>query len=567
MAINGMTTGKWAGLITGLLLLAGCGGGPEAVKGTPSSLQPIQTLVQQGQAPKWITQKGMAFTGKRAVFYGVGNAAGVVNPSLKRRAAEAAARRDLAQEFQVYIAALQKQYQAETTAGAMDKHSVEQHIEDVMKQVTEQSLTGSSIVEYWEHPTRNEAYALARLDLAGFLETVRRYRSAAAQFASLDAQIQEFSRNNAEELHDKLRHEQAEQETPPPSRGNAENQSDKLRRDQTGRGQPPVPKPGGTDPTVKPVKEACTGKDCPGRQTRPDPATFQTGDVIWPRQPWVFIPFNSRPTGSYDPDKAGWESEKKEFIERVKQDPRAPEYDRGMATQLETLSYEEFRARFLSGTEDDEVTAAGWLPWIGHVAMIQVREGKPWVVESTFGGVRQMPYEDWLKERGKSLIWHGRVKGVDEAGRARMGEEAVKQLKKPYQFFNFDLLDDQGFYCSKFVWFVTRRALGVPVDGDPEPKRKFWFSPKQLIKSRNIQLLNNPRSYAGGEEAEAPQSSPASPEVAVAPPLSDRTCETAFSQCLSQCGGPDIESCAESCCCKFGGKQCPSAPDCCPAGR
>jgi uncharacterized protein YycO len=525
-----------------LAVVTGCAGAPEAVKERPRGQQPVQALVRQGQAPKWITQKNLAFTGKQAVFYGVGNAAGLVNPALKRRAAEASARRDLAQTFQTYVAALQKQYLAETTAGAMDRHSVEQHVEDVMKQVTEATLVGTSIVEYWEHPTRNEAYALARLDLAGFLESVRRYRSAAAQFASLDARIQEFSRNNADEMHDKLRHEPQEQAPAP-------KQSPALQ-------QAPALKPEGKGPAVTAM-----------RQRRPDPSTFQTGDVIWPRQPWVFIPFNSRPAGSYDPDKTGWEREKQEFLERVKQNPRASENDRAVSTQLEAMSYQEFRARFLSGTEEDEVTAAGWLPWIGHVAMIQVRDGTPWVVESTFGGVRQMTYEDWLKERGKSLIWHGRVKGVDEAGRTRMAEEALKQLKKPYQFFNFDLLDDQGFYCSKFVWFVTRRALGVPLDGDPEPKRKFWFSPKQLIKSRHIQLLNNPSSFGGGGEPEESQASSAPPEVAVVPPLSDRTCETAFSQCLSQCGGPDVQSCAEACCCKFGGKQCPSAPDCCPAGR
>lgn len=545
-----MRVAGWAGMVFGLLPLIGCGGASEQVKVPPSPSAPMQTLVQQGQAPKWITQKGMAFADKRAVFYGVGNAAGVVNPSLKRRAAEASARRDLAQTFRTYVAALQKQYLAETTAGAMDRHSVEQHVEDVMKQVTEATLVGASIVEYWEHPTRNEAYAMARLDLAGFLDTVRAYRSAAAQFASLDARIQEFSRNNAEEMHDKVRHEGPAQTQPRVEQP----QPAPPQRLAPGKDRPSVRIPDGPGPTVSAM-----------RQPRPDPATFQTGDVIWPRQPWIFIPYNSRPAGGYDPDKAGWEQDKQEFLERVKQNPRAAENDRAVAAQLEAMSYEEFRARFLSGTEEEEVTAAGWLPWIGHVAMIQVRDGTPWVVESTFGGVRHLTYEDWLKERGKSLIWHGRVKGVDEAGRARMAEEAIKQLKKPYQFFNFDLLDDQGFYCSKFVWFVSRRALGLSLDGDAEPKRKFWFSPKQVMKSSHIQLLNNPTSFGGGSEPEEPQFPSAPPEVAVVPPLSDRTCEAAFSRCLGGCGGPDVAACAETCCCQFGGKQCPSAPDCCPA--
>ena len=127
-----------------------------------------------------------------------------MNPSLKRKAAEASARRDLAQEFQVYIAALQKQYQAETTGGSLDRHSVEQHIEDVMKQVTEQTLSGSSIVEYWEHPNRDEAYALARLDLARFEETMNSLQSNSQQYKQLDDRMKETIKQNAEKLHQQM---------------------------------------------------------------------------------------------------------------------------------------------------------------------------------------------------------------------------------------------------------------------------------------------------------------------------------------------------------------------------
>jgi len=194
---------KIAAIAAALGLLTACEDAPQTTKadGTPG---PIQDYVKAGIAPKWVSQKGAAFSGDKAVFYGVGNAAGLVNPSLKRKAAEASARRDLAQEFQVYIAALQKQYLAETTGGAMDRHSVEQHIEDVMKQVTEQSLTGSSIVEYWEHPDRNEAYALARLDLARFEEMMTALQSNNQQFKQLDDKIKETIKQNAEKLHQQM---------------------------------------------------------------------------------------------------------------------------------------------------------------------------------------------------------------------------------------------------------------------------------------------------------------------------------------------------------------------------
>ena len=165
---------------------------------TDTPIQEVKTL------PKWVTQRGAAFSGERRVFYGVGNAAGLQNPSLRRRAAEGQARRDIAQTMQTYVAALQKQYLAETTAGDMSKQSVEQHITDTMKQVTEATLVGSQIVEYWENPLRNEAYALARLDLEQFLDVMKSYQSAVGNAKELDTKVREYVRKNAEKAHDEL---------------------------------------------------------------------------------------------------------------------------------------------------------------------------------------------------------------------------------------------------------------------------------------------------------------------------------------------------------------------------
>ncbi len=199
--MNIKTIAAGYGLFVTVTLVLGCAS--EQVKSADSP-KTLNQIVEEGKGPKWLTMKGPAFSGDRAVFYGVGNAAGVINPSLKRKAAESAARRDIAQEFSTYIAVLQKQYQAETTAGSLDRHSVEQHIEDVMKQLTEQTLVGSSIVEYWENPYRNEAYALARLDLARFKDMVEAMNSANSEFKELDAAMREFVRKNAEKLHGEL---------------------------------------------------------------------------------------------------------------------------------------------------------------------------------------------------------------------------------------------------------------------------------------------------------------------------------------------------------------------------
>ena len=89
----------------------------------------------------------------------------------------------------------------------MDKSSVEQHIQDTFKQVTEATLVGAQVVQYWENPLRNEAYALARLDIEQFMDIMKSYAAASGQFKELDANLREFVRKNADKAHDELNQE------------------------------------------------------------------------------------------------------------------------------------------------------------------------------------------------------------------------------------------------------------------------------------------------------------------------------------------------------------------------
>lgn len=192
--------------LTMVVMMAGCAGqkpmGQEA-----DGLKRVDTPIQDAKdLPKWVNNKGAAFSGDRAL-YGVGSASGIRNPTLRRRAAEGQSRNDLAATLQVYVAGLQKQYIAETTAGAMDKSSVEQHIQDTMKQVTQATLTGAEVVEYWEHPLRNEAFALARLDVAKFVKTMEGMATASGQYKELDEKMREFVRKNADKAYDELNQE------------------------------------------------------------------------------------------------------------------------------------------------------------------------------------------------------------------------------------------------------------------------------------------------------------------------------------------------------------------------
>ena len=201
---NNRVTKPGVALLLILGVLSGCASDPGEMGGTRRA-EPIQDV----GGPEWLTKGGAAFSGEKHVFYGVGNAAGIQNPALRRRSAEVTARRAVAESFQVYVAGLNKQYLAETTAGDMERASVEQHVEDVMKQVTDATLVGTKIIDYWEHPDRNEAYALVRLDLDEFLEAMQKYGAATGEFKELDETMREFIRKNARKAHEELNKELA----------------------------------------------------------------------------------------------------------------------------------------------------------------------------------------------------------------------------------------------------------------------------------------------------------------------------------------------------------------------
>ncbi|GJL57037.1 MAG: hypothetical protein NPIRA02_41690 [Nitrospirales bacterium] len=183
------------------LLLSGCAS-QEKVR--PRTLN---QLVQDGDGPEWLVKGGQAFSGDKRAFYGIGSAGRVRNPALMRRSAAAQARRDIASQFKVYVAALNKQYLADITAGDGDAHSEEQAVTDTMKELTEATLQGVTIEEYWEHPERNEGYALARLDLDAFLEKVRNYESGKAEYKELSEKVRKRVEENSKKAFDDLQGE------------------------------------------------------------------------------------------------------------------------------------------------------------------------------------------------------------------------------------------------------------------------------------------------------------------------------------------------------------------------
>jgi hypothetical protein len=250
---------------------------------------------------------------------------------------------------------------------------------------------------------------------------------------------------------------------------------------------------------------------------RPDPKVFETGDLVWPKPSGAFIPYSGT-----DPTKSAvsalelreeeWQRLRVLFVRSARASaPALPEADRAyqlkLANEIEAMTYSQFVHDYAAGVSpgDFQTYGIGQLAYVGHVALIDVdvASGVPYVIEAVYGPslacqscVQRVRYTDWLQARGDVLVWHGRLRNLDGAARQRVVEVARRQLQKPYQFFNFNLADASGFYCSKLVWYAVQAATGIHVDGNSDSRRLIWFSPLQLLNAREqVQLLSSPGNY------------------------------------------------------------------------
>lgn len=171
------------------LMIYGCAAESNLVKNTP---------VQSLGGPEWIMKGSGAFGGdKGKAFYGVASASNIQNLSLLRTTADNRARNEVAKVFQIYTASLMKDYAASTSVGDSKAVSDEQHIEQAIKTVTALTLSGVEIVDHWQSSETGEFFALARLDLNSFKDSLEKSKE-------LGAKVKEYVKNNAERLHDQL---------------------------------------------------------------------------------------------------------------------------------------------------------------------------------------------------------------------------------------------------------------------------------------------------------------------------------------------------------------------------
>jgi hypothetical protein len=227
--------------------------------------------------------------------------------------------------------------------------------------------------------------------------------------------------------------------------------------------------------------------------------SFESGDFLWPKKPGAYVPYNSGGQAIVARDDAvEWEVGKQEFLKRIENDPGY--FTKADIAAIRELTYREFYARYAGDQQPDMpgVYSAGSGIYVGHVGIVDIDgDGKPWVIEALMGdGVVRTAYDKWLLSRPGQIVWQGRIREISKQDRKKIVIEAMKYLGRPYDFWNFDLNKDDGFYCSKLVWMAVFRSLGFAIDGKANPQRTFWFSPKQLLYAKTITRLHDPGPYA-----------------------------------------------------------------------
>lgn len=218
------------------------------------------------------------------------------------------------------------------------------------------------------------------------------------------------------------------------------------------------------------------------------------GDLIWIRSSDEWIPYN-----------AG--TAQKEFEERLNEVTKNRDLLSSFPT-LDRLTYNEFHAAYFEGhliNQLENYRDGNDSVGVGHVGIIQIINSEIFVIEAANQdlGVIRTPLRNWILGLGPTTkFWIGRFRTAPPGefiplnkidAIVQVAAEQAKQ-KKSYDFFNFDLADSTGFYCSKLVWYATFQATGRKLDKGVKYWLP-WYSPKQLLSSPFLDIVINPESY------------------------------------------------------------------------
>ena len=165
----------------------------------------MSNQVLHANGPDWVNRGSGAYGAEKGkLFYGVGIAAGIRNASLRRQTADARARSEIAKTLDTYVAVLNKDYQASTTAGDMSASNEEQHVQQTLKTYSQMELSGVLIIDHWVDTDGTE-YALAQLDMDTFKANLEKMKE-------LSAQVRDAVRANADKAFDELAAEEAKRQ-------------------------------------------------------------------------------------------------------------------------------------------------------------------------------------------------------------------------------------------------------------------------------------------------------------------------------------------------------------------
>jgi len=187
---------KVIGIATVAAALFACGG---------EKKPEMSSQVLHANGPDWVNRGSGAYGGEKGtVFYGVGIASGIRNASLRRSTADSRARSEIAKTLDTYVAVLNKDYQASTTAGDMSASTEEQHVQQALKTYSQTELSGVLIIDHWVDTDGTE-FALAQLDMETFKANLDKMKE-------LNARVREVVRANADKAFDELSAEEAKRQ-------------------------------------------------------------------------------------------------------------------------------------------------------------------------------------------------------------------------------------------------------------------------------------------------------------------------------------------------------------------
>jgi uncharacterized protein YycO len=225
--------------------------------------------------------------------------------------------------------------------------------------------------------------------------------------------------------------------------------------------------------------------------------TLQSGDLIFPRRPGARVIYKSAsPSPRLSNERSLWEAGKAQALASGK--AGRMDLREGDMKRLRATTYDDFLQDYSAPATapGDGLSALGLTT--GHVAIV-VRDGDRLdvveAVTSNLNRVDRRPYRAFAEEHRPDMLWQARLKGCTGQERDAFARSAASHTGKPYDFFNFDLTDDSSFYCSKLVWLAAWRSLGRAVDGDPNPRRGLWFSPKKLLNLSALEKIVVPGRY------------------------------------------------------------------------